>query len=559
MSKASTKCDLSVIYAPKLVKPLFDLETAQKKTAIIEAEIDAFPTSKIEWFKNNQPIDCSSYELEGRYSVFDRKGGVYQLVIKNCKPSDTASYKIKASNKMGEITSEAKLSITSAPVFIKKMEQVDAVEGCEFKINVIASGYPMPAISIAKNNNDVDLNDSVKFKLIVEKIEAEFYYSIIVNNTSKSDVGTYQIALTNDAGRASCIGKVVLHPLTAPKFIVLLQNDKILPVNKEIVLQTKVSGIPVPKINWLKDEKSLNENSNFIVSYDEREGFHYLKSSRPADESLSGLYKVIATNPGGEVISVCNLVIKGREPHFINKPEKITCLEGSTAVLGCSFDGEPQPIATWTHKNKELKLNEKFSIDYEPISKSSILSIKNLSKQDEGTYIVTIKNIHGSENTPVSLLVTQNAEEVNDYRQFLKASETVKHEEAAEEINWGTLKEGKEILKDEEPEKEQIKLKKVELLPKFIREPRDLRVLREKEAKFEAEVKSSTKVDFKWFANENEIKSKEGIRLEKDTKRNIFTLLIRRVNSEFESEIKCIATNEHGTVEAKCNLIILGK
>lgn len=561
LGKATTKCDVAIVYAPRLVKQLTDIEIAQKKTAILETEIDAYPASTIQWFKNGQPIDLTAYELEGRYGVFDRKGGVYQLTIKNCKPEDMGKYTVTASNKLGQVESSANLTIITPPAFVKKFDQVDAVENCEFKINVVVSAHPMPEVAWSKNGAPIDLKDTAKYALLSEPLAdspGNYSFTLVCKTTTKSDAGSYQCVATNNAGRASCLGKVSLHPLTPPKFVIELPKEQLLPESKEVSLSVKATGIPVPKVNWFKDNQLLTDESAYILSHNEVDNTHTLKS-KEVSPLHSGVYTAKAVNPGGEAKTECKLTIKGTLPYFTNKPEKITCLEGTVAELGCSFGGEPQPTVSWTFKNKDIKDDNKYKLTFEPQTNSSILSIQKCSKQDEGTYIVTIKNVHGVESTAVSLMITQNAEEVQDFRQFLKATEVEKQELEEVKVDWGTLKEGKPIEKEKEDEEERIKLRKVELLPRFIKEPADQRVIKEKEACFEAVVKSSTKVNVSWIRMDKEIVGKEGIRIEKDINKNSFRLTIKRASNEHEGEIRCVATNEHGSCEKTCHLTIIGK
>ena len=101
--KQLTKSEVTIIYAPKLINHLKDLEVVQKKNALLEIEIDAIPTPILYWYKNGVLIDFTAPEYEGRYSLIDRKGGVYHLSIKNVKPEDTAHYKCVVSNKCGEV------------------------------------------------------------------------------------------------------------------------------------------------------------------------------------------------------------------------------------------------------------------------------------------------------------------------------------------------------------------------------------------------------------------------------------------------------------------------
>ena len=97
------------------------------------------------------------------------------------------------------------------------------------------------------------------------------------------------------------------------------------------------------------------------------------------------------------------------------------------------------------------------------------------------------------------------------------------------------------------------------MLPVFLKEPQNVRIMKEKEAVFEATVKSSTPVNVKWIVNDKELISKEGVKLEKDNNKNKFTLTIKRANKEHEGDILCKAENEHGSCEKICNLMLIGK
>ena len=52
-AKLTSKCEVTIIYPPKIIKPLQNIEVIQKKTAILELEVDSNPNATIEWLKNN--------------------------------------------------------------------------------------------------------------------------------------------------------------------------------------------------------------------------------------------------------------------------------------------------------------------------------------------------------------------------------------------------------------------------------------------------------------------------------------------------------------------------
>lgn len=557
--KDSSKCEVLVIFPPKIIKNLQNVEVIQKKTAILEAEIESIPNSTAEWFKNEILINPASIEYENRYSIIERKGGVHQLIIKNCKNEDSGLYRCKLSNKLGNVSSESKLKVIIAPFFIQKFDQVDGVENCDIRVTSILGGYPIPKITWFQNNNELDLSNNKKYESLIQEIENNYEVTLIIKNSKKSDAGQFQCVAENEAGRGNCFGKILIHPLTAPKFIVSMNKEKIIPENKPVELNVKVSGIPVPKISWYKDGTIINrEDKTFNIIEDNRTGICSLISTNISKDH-SGNYLVKATNPGGEVINSCNLIIKGFHPFFINKPEKLTCLEGNLAIIGCSFDGEPKPNANWSFKNKDLKTDSKTKITYDNISKSSILEIEKCSKSDEGTYVVTIKNVHGSESAIVSLVITEDESEVQDYKLFLKVAEQNKLEVEEIKPDWGKLKETEQIKKTHEEEENQIVLKKVELLPVFLVKPTNEKTEIGKETAFYVEIKSSSKCDIKWYNNGKELENKGNIKIEKDENRKKYILIVKRVSKENEGIIECVAINKDGESKESCKLNIIGK
>ena len=426
----------------------------------METEIEAIPAANVIWLKNEQIIDINLPEYEGRYTIVERKGGIYQLLIKNCKLEDIGAYKCIASNKYGEINCSSSLIVISAPVFTKKFDQIDGVEKCDVKIDVTLNLTQITYITWSKNSNEIDTTKINKYELTTEKKMDCISHTLTIKILDKNDIGKYQCVVSNDAGRATCIGKVSVHPLTPPKFITPLNKELLLPENKNIELAVRATGIPVPRITWFKNGIEINkENHDFIILQNDETITSILKATGNSKEH-SGHFKAMAINVGGEETTECNLTIKGIAPYFINKPEKITSLQDSTAILGCSFKGDPEPEIIWILKNKIIYNDKKYSLSKDNNTNSNILEINKCNETDEGTYMVTIKNIHGSETVPVTLIITKNAADVQDYRQFLKVSDLEKRDFEEQKPDWGNLKAGLQKKKEEEDEQEKIKLKK---------------------------------------------------------------------------------------------------
>lgn len=461
-------------------------------------------------------------------------------------------------NKLGEISTKASLRVLSAPVFLQKFDQIDGVEGCDIKIFSLIESKQKPSIKWLHNNNEIDLKAGNKFDLEINKNE-NWEIKLKIKNATKLDAGQYQCIAENEAGRSNCFGKVVMHPLTAPRFVKKLEDEIVLPENKEVYLEVKVAGIPIPEIQWFKDNEEINlENNKFTIKFDQHNGVSILKSNE-IDKNLSGVYTAKANNPGGEILNKCKVTINGSHPVFLNKPEKLTCLAGKSAILGCSFDGEPEPEAVWFFKNKELKNDLKTKISYDISSKSSLLEIEKCSKKDEGSYTVTIKNIHGSQTAVVSLNITEDEKEVQDYKLFLKASETKKFEVQEEKPDWGKLKETEQNQKIDNNDEQLIKLKKIELLPEFLLKPLTQKSFIGQEINFKVVIKSPTKCEVMWKINDIILENKGKIKLEKDENKKTYYLTIKRLEKENEGLLKCIAKNNDGETEEICEIKIIGK
>jgi len=96
-------------------------------------------------------------------------------------------------------------------------------------------------------------------------------------------------------------------------------------------------------------------------------------------------------------------------------------------------------------------------------------------------------------------------------------------------------------------------------MPKFLKAPETKKVFKDKEARFEALVESSSKYNVVWKVNDTELISKAGVKIERDFKANKFALVVSKASPNFGKKIVCEAVNEHGSVSKTCELIILGK
>ncbi len=208
--------------------------------------------------------------------------------------------------------------------------------------------------------------------------------------------------------------------LAAPNFTKNL-SDAIFPVGGILKAELRVTGLPLPRVTWLKDGKVFDENDRISIVYDSQSTTWTL-TIRDCQESDTGVYECRAKNPGGEKITKSTLTVSGEAPSFIDTPEKVSCLEGQLAVFGCRVAGDPYPMVIWS-KGKAKTFTEntaKYELYYDDDLDAHFFEINQCSEADTGTYTVTLQNVHGTLSKTVSCIIVTRPEEVIDYKSILR-------------------------------------------------------------------------------------------------------------------------------------------
>ncbi len=198
-------------------------------------------------------------------------------------------------------------------------------------------------------------------------------------------------------------------------------TDAIFPVGGILKAELRVSGLPFPRLTWLKDGQIFDENDRISIVFNPSAAT-WTVIIRDCQESDTGVYECRAKNPGGEKITKCQITVSGEAASFIDTPEKVSCLEGQTAVFGCRVAGEPYPLVVWSKgKTKTFTENtSKYALYYDEDLDAHFFEINQLTDADTGMYTVTLQNIHGTLTKPVSCFIVTRPEEVIDYKSILR-------------------------------------------------------------------------------------------------------------------------------------------
>ena len=446
----------SIQGAPVFIRKIVDTQVVEKKVTKLEAEIQGVPKPKVTWYKNGQELHNDDH-----IQHHDAKGGVYQLTIKNSRKDDTGVYVCKAVNEIGTVECSAQLVIEMTPQFLKKLEKLQAVESCDAEWSFQLIGIPRPTIQLSRNGEDINLDDEKEFYSL-DLNDQDNIYTIKFNCVRKKDVGNWTCSATNSAGKASCIAKLETLPLSAPKFLKELSDIR-LPEDLDGRLDIKVSGIPFPHIEWFKDDKKIAlDSKKYKFERDMNTGLLTLIITNCDKKSDSGVYSARIYNPGGEAVSIGNVFVKGHPPKLVEKPEKVYALANEVATFACVVEGDPQPEITWFKGRNEITASSDVKIYYDDLLDCYFMEILKCKTKDAGTYQVTASNIFGSDTAPVTLIITQNPEDVVDPKKMLKNRSGRARASDEEGPDWGKLKKGGPGNKNDDPDALKYKLRHVE-------------------------------------------------------------------------------------------------
>ncbi|PRD27171.1 UNVERIFIED_CONTAM: Hemicentin-1 [Trichonephila clavipes] len=209
-------------------------------------------------------------------------------------------------------------------------------------------------------------------------------------------------------------------PQPISKWIKLSADWKIQPfyfpkgakVGQRVSTGCTTSGGTRLKFEWLKDGKTLNENPVIKVSVVADVSTIIIEN---VSETDAGNYTCIASSEGMSDSYTATLNVNV-PPEWLKGPLDKELMSGDTAVFPCSVTGKPKPIITW---NKFNEIDGKYHILASEtgatqqhrifVMKNGSLNIREVNKDDEGTYQCSASNEIGSSLTKsASLRVIEN-------------------------------------------------------------------------------------------------------------------------------------------------------
>ncbi|PIK60935.1 putative muscle M-line assembly protein unc-89 [Apostichopus japonicus] len=219
---------------------------------------------------------------------------------------------------------------------------------------------------------------------------------LVIPQSHKDDEGIYACRAATAAGEDMTNSKVIVTEHIKPQFTRRLQSQFAAVDGEPLELSCSVTGDPTPTIQWYKDGKLLDGQSDFEITFSR--GEVKLKSSKTTvtDE---GVFSCRAVNPAGDDITSCNLLVEAPEPPHI-KPYFSSTLEpdlnlplGEPLILACTVHGYPKPSVTWFKDGVGLENEAPYEITF--MHGEATLQVPETIDEDVGVYSCVATNSSG--------------------------------------------------------------------------------------------------------------------------------------------------------------------
>uniref|UniRef100_A0AAY4AAB9 DCC netrin 1 receptor n=1 Tax=Denticeps clupeoides TaxID=299321 RepID=A0AAY4AAB9_9TELE len=235
--------------------------------------------------------------------------------------------------------------------------------------------------------------------------------SLLVQNVVHSrhhrpDEGSYQCLATLE-GMGAIVSRTAKVTVSGPLRVVVPTESVSSYMGDTALLRCEVTGEPMPVVRWQKNREDLpltfTTDSRVVVL---PSGSLQVSQVQPPD---SATYRCLAENPGsartGTDADLRVLPEPGvsRSLVFLQRPQKVTALQGKDAVLECSASGYPTPSFYWLRGNEMIESRSK---KYSLLGGSNLL-ISSVTDDDSGAYscVAHNKNENITSSAELSVMV----------------------------------------------------------------------------------------------------------------------------------------------------------
>ncbi|XP_076362329.1 protein Obscurin-like isoform X2 [Tachypleus tridentatus] len=582
----STSCKLTVKAKPKFIRQLSDKESKEGDNVEFTCQLDSDPIPEIKWMFNDKGlVDCENYKI-----VSDEALLIYTLKIKRATAETEGVYSCEASNKFGKVSSYGVLSVNAPPVFIQKLEDVQINEGEAVSFRVKVMGKPKPSLKWFHNDTEVTI-DGKHYKT---KEEASDTFTLIIDKSTRNDIGQFSCEASNTYGKDTSCGKLCIK--SKPIFRKKLEDLEAREGDTNVQFVVEVEGTPKPTLSWFIDELDITSSENYKTVADEQTGVYKL-IIRNISTDFAGKYTCEAANSCGKTDCTAIFIVSSK-PKLLKGLNDIDVQEGETVHLTVKINGSPTPNIKWTKDGEELNVEAGIKIE-EKQANTYVLEIEKTTVNSSGEYTCRGSNKLGEVSTTAKVNVLAKPKFVKGMedkevwageKSYFEVK-VLGHPEPT--VKW--LKEGEELkasdyikitsehethkliiqnthLEDSGVYSCHVKNKAGECCqdamlsvksaddseePIFIRCMVDTFAVIGDTTRFEVKVIGKPKPEVLWFKDGEQLSSDGRIKISSDVENNYYILTVNNLALKDSGKYSCTATNDKGSASVKATITVM--
>ncbi|XP_037656428.1 neural cell adhesion molecule L1-like protein isoform X3 [Choloepus didactylus] len=371
----------------------------------IECEAKGNPEPTFTWTKDDQPFDLSDARI-----IVSNNSGTFRIPNEGHISHFQGKYRCFASNKLGvAMSEEIEFIVPTVPKFPK--EKIDPLEVEEGDPIVFPCNPPkgLPPLHIYWMN--IELEHIEQDERVYMSQKGDLYFANVEEKDSRNDyccfaafprlrtiVQKMPMKLTvnslkhaNDSSSSTAIGskansikqrkpRLLLPPVESGghSSVTILKGNTLL-------LECFAEGLPTPQVDWNKLGGDLPKGREMKDNHGKT-----LKIENVSYQD-KGIYRCTANNFLGTTAHEFHVTVE-EPPRWTKKPQSGVYSTGSSGILLCEAEGEPQPTIKWRINGSP--------IDDHPVAGDIIfpseISFTNLQPNHTAVYQCEASNVHGT-------------------------------------------------------------------------------------------------------------------------------------------------------------------
>ncbi|XP_070094695.1 neural cell adhesion molecule L1-like protein isoform X4 [Equus przewalskii] len=355
----------------------------------IECEAKGNPEPTFTWTKDDKPFNLSDPQI-----IVSNNSGTFKIPNEGHISHFQGKYRCFASNKLGvAVSEEIEFIVPNVPKFPK--EKIEPLEVEEGDAIVLPCNPPkgLPPLHIYWMN--IELEHIEQDERVYMSQKGDLYFANVEEKDSRNDyccfaafprlrtiVQKMPMKLTVNSSNSIKQRKprLLLPPPESggESSLTILKGETLL-------LECFAEGLPTPQVDWNKLGGDLPKGRETKENYGKT-----LKIENVSYRD-KGIYRCTANNFLGSATHDFHITVE-EPPRWTKKPQSGVYSTGSSGILLCEAEGEPEPTIKWRVNGSPIEKNP-FAGD---VVSSREISFTNLQPNHTAVYQCEASNAHGT-------------------------------------------------------------------------------------------------------------------------------------------------------------------